>query len=192
MIGIYQIISLLGAIVGAIIGAIISAFAVMFYGERWVETSRRRREHSIKLKDEVLKPWLSKVGEYCKIDAAYSHDVHKMVDVEPKDPTDLEFFDVAKNHLDSKYPNILEAWEELKRVTSELNKELATILEEIRTLTIKEFELPCYYWFPGAEMLEEHIKPDKIAQSIYKEIEWRAPRKRKWVGRAPRSEPVIS
>ena len=138
-----------------------------------------------------MKPWLSKVEEYCKFEAVYSHNADKMMSTEPKNPTDLEFFDVAIKHLESNYLDIVKAWEELRRVTSELNTELANILEEIRTIVIKELKLPCYYWFSGAEMPEEHIKPDKIAQSIYQEIEWRAPRKRKWVGGAPRSEPVI-
>lgn len=156
-----------------------------------IELTRIRQEHSIKIKDEALKPWLAKVGEYCKIEAVYSKDADRMVGIEPNDPSDLNFFDVAKSHLESKYPDILEAWEDLKRITSELNKELAIILEEIRTLTIKELELPCYYWFLGVEEPEEHIKPDKIAQSIYQEIEWRAPQKRKWMIGKPHVHPVI-
>ena len=126
---------------------------------------RRRREHSIKLKNEVLRPWLSKVEEYCKIDAAYSYVAHKMVGVEPKDPTQLEFFDIAKSHFESKYPDVLKAWEELKRVTSEHNKELALLLEEIRALIIKEFKMPRHYWgVSRGEIPEERITPDRLAK----------------------------
>ena len=69
-----QILYFLGAILGGgVIGAIISSLATIFFGERRVETMRRRREHSIKLNDVVLKPWLSKCQDYCKIGAIYDH-----------------------------------------------------------------------------------------------------------------------
>jgi len=61
-----------------------------------------------------------------------------LVAIEPKDPANLEFFDEAKNHLESKYLDVLNAWEELKGATLEHNKEIATFLEEIRTLIVKE------------------------------------------------------
>ena len=83
-----------------------------------------------------MKPWLNKVEEYCKIEAMYSHNADKMMGVEPKNPTDLKFFEEVKSHLKSKYPNVLQAWDELKIVSSEYNKELATLLEEIRNLKI--------------------------------------------------------
>jgi hypothetical protein len=156
-----------------------------------IEIARIRREHSIKIKDGALKPWLSKIEEYCKIDAVYSKDSDKMVGVEPNDPTNLEFFDVTKSHLETKYPNILKAWEELKRVTLKHNDKLAIVLEELRTSIIRELKMHCYYWSLGAEEPEEYIKPDRIAQQIYKELEWRAPHKRKRIGGAPHVTPVI-
>lgn len=51
----------------------VSFLIAKFYGERWVEMARRRREHS----------------------------------------SDLELFDVVKDHSESKYPCILKAWEDL-------------------------------------------------------------------------------
>jgi len=183
--------SLIGAIAGAIIGAIISALAVMFYGERWVENLRRRREHSIKLKDEVLKPWLAKIGEYCKINAVYSRNDDKIVGAEPKDSTDLEFFDVVKSHLESKYPEILKDWEELKRVTFEQNKELAMFLEEIRTLIIREFKMPCYYSNSYGEIPEEYIMPDRLVKNTYEEMVYRIRHGRKWMIGKPSIQPVI-
>jgi hypothetical protein len=187
-----QIINFIGAILGGgIIGAIISALATIFFGERRVETLRRRREHSMKLNDGVLKPWLSKVGEYCKIGATYSCDVHKIVGLKPNDPTELAYFDVAKSHLETRYPSILEAWEEFKRVTYEHNQKLATVLEKIRTLIVKEFKMPCYYWSLGAKEPKAHVKPDRIAQQIYQEIEDRVKYNIKWFRGEPRISPVI-
>lgn len=187
-----QLLNFIGAILGGgIIGAIISAIVTMRFGERWVETFRIRREHSIKLNEGFLKPWLSKIKEYSKIDAAYSKDSDKMVGVEPEYPTDLNFFDEAKSHLETKYPNVLEAWEELKRVTSQHNEKLAIVLEELRTSIIGELKMHCYYYNLGAEEPAEHIKPDKIAQQVYQEIESRAQYERKWFRGEPRVTPVI-
>ena len=163
----------------------------------------RRREHSIKIKDEALKPWLSKVGEYCKIGVVYSYDVHNIVGLEPKDPTDLEFFDVAKSHLETEYLDIMKAWEELKHVTSKHNNGLATFLEEIRTLTIKELKMPAYYSNMRGRSPEEYITLDRFVETIYAEmayrmrvhaqarVEHRVHRERKWMIGKPKIEPVI-
>jgi len=199
-----QIINFIGAILGGgIIGAIISALATIFYGERRVETLRRRREHSIKLKDEVLKPWLSKVGKYCKIGAVYSYDVHKMVGVEPKDPIDLEFFDVVKNHLETKYADIKKDWEEFKQITSKHNKDLATLQEEIRTLTIKDVKIPAYYSNMRGRSPEEYITIDRFVETVYEEMyqrmriqaqaraEHKVHPERKWMIGKPQIEPII-
>jgi len=147
----------------------------------------------LKLMNEVLKPWLAKIGEeYCRVDAVYSPELDKMVGVEPRDPTNLEFFDAARNHLETKYSSVLKAWEEFKTVGAEYNKNLAVVLEEIRTLAIKELRLPCYYWRPAIEQPKEFIMPDLLAQRIYEEIEWREPQKRKWARCEPLITPAIS
>jgi len=129
-----QILYFLGAILGGgIIGAIISSLATVFFGERRVETLRRRRDHSIKLNDGVLKPWISKLQDYCKSGRAiYNHEVTRIVENKPKDPTDSEFFTEAKSHLESNYPAVLKSWEELKQATLSHNEKIATVLEETR------------------------------------------------------------
>jgi len=169
----------------------------------WIELLGLRKEHSIKIKDEALKPWLSKVEEYCKIDVTYSYDVHKMVGVEPRDPTDLEFFDVAKSHLETKYPDIVKAWEELKRVTSELNEDIATFLEEIRTLTTRELKMPAYYSTMRGRSPKEYITLDRFVRTIHEEMEYRTRIRtqacvehkvhpeRKWMIGEPKIEPVM-
>lgn len=178
----------------SVVASIVTSFLVArFYSERWVEMAERRREHSVKLNDAVLKPWKNKVEEYCKIDAMYSSDIDKIIGVEPKDPVDLEFYDAARSHLKLKNPDVLKAWEELKIITSNHNKERALILERIRTLILKQFEMPRYYWSPGAEKPEEYIRPAELAENIYHEIEWREPNKRKWArGAAPYVQPSMS
>ena len=142
-----QLLYFLSAILGGgIIGAIISSLVTIFFGERRVETLRRRREHSIRLNDDVLKPWLSKLQDYCKVGATYDHKATRMVKIEPKDPTDLEFFNEVKNHLESNYPTILKSWEELKDITLSHNGKIAIVLEEVRKSIVDNLGMPCYYW----------------------------------------------
>ena len=177
---------------GGIIGSIISALATKYYGERWVERFRIRRVHSVKINDEVFKIWLDKVKDYINIGSTYSKKTGRMIANEPKDPTDLRFFDEAKSHIEAKYPNILKVWEELKLVTFKHNEKLALVLEELRTAIIREFKMHHYYWSIGAEEPEERIMPDKFAQQIYREIESRAQYNRKWFRGKPRVSPYIA
>jgi len=156
-----------------------------------IEITRIRQEHSIKINDEALKPWLTKVENYCKIEVVYSEDVDKMVGVEPKNPLDLDFFDVAESHLESKYPDVLKAWEELKHVTFKHNKELALLLEEIRTLIVKEREMPCYYWGMRGDAPERYVRPDRLALHVYEIISHEIRTGRQWFGGKPKVRPTI-
>ena len=153
-----------------------------------IEIVRIRREHSKKIKDGALKPWQTNIEHYCKIDVAYSKDVDKMVGVEPKDPTDLEYFDVAKSHLKSKYPDVLNAWEKLKRVTSKHNKELAFLMEKIRTFTIKKLKISYHYSNIRGRAPEEYITLDRFVENISEEMELRLRGNEKWAIGEPKKE----
>lgn len=171
--------------------AVLVAFLVArFYGERWVEMSRIRREHSMILSDRVLRPWIENINKYCKIDAKYSEDDDRMMGVEPTDPADLEFFDVGKSHMESGYPDILVSWEELKHVTFEHNNKLANLLEEIRTAVINELKMPCLIYSIEPE---EYVSP-RFAKAIYAQIEYtleyRPYARPKWRGGEPYIQPV--
>ena len=177
---------------GGLIASIISVLATKYYGERWVERFRVRRDHSVKINDEVFTIWLDKAKDYANMGSSYSNKTDKMIENKPKDPIDLRFFDEAKSHLEAKYPNILKVWEELKLVTSRHNEKLAFVLEEIRIAIIGEFKMHCYYWSLGTEEPEERILPDKITQQIYREIESRAQNNRKWFRGKPLVTPYTS
>lgn len=57
----------LTTVIISLIGSFVTSFLVArYYGERWVETRRSRKEHSEKLIEEFFKPWLEKVKDYCK------------------------------------------------------------------------------------------------------------------------------
>lgn len=112
--------------------------------------------------------------------------------VEPKDPTELDFFDVAKSHLESKYPDVIESWEELKRVTSEHNKELALLFEKMRTLVTQELKLPCHYSSLRGRTPQERITVDRFIESIYQEMKFRQVSSEKWHFGKPKIEPFIS
>jgi len=189
-----QILYFLGAILGGgIIGAIISSLATIFFGERRVETLRRRRDHSIKLTNGVLKVWLSKLQDYCKIGTIYDHETTQMVEIEPKDPTDLEFFTEAESHLESGYPAVLKSWEELKQLSLSHNKEIAVVMEEARKSIVHKLKMPCYYYKiydEGAP--EEYVRPDKILEIFYDTIKWEAEVGLKWGLGKPKVEPVVT
>lgn len=134
------------------------------------ELARRRQDHSIKIKDEALKPWLAKIEECCRLDAVYySEEMNKMIGAAPQDPIDLDFFDVAESHLETKYPEILEAWNELKLATSMYNQKLAALLEEIRTMTIEALKIPCYYSnLFRRKIPQEYITIDRFLEILFK------------------------
>jgi len=114
-----------------------------------------------------------------------------LVAIEPKDPANLEFFDEAKNHLESKYLDVLNAWEELKGATLEHNKEIATFLEEIRTLIVKEVAMPCYYWGMRGDEPERYVRPARLALHIYEIISHEIRTGRQWFGGKPKVRPTI-
>jgi hypothetical protein len=89
------IISLLG-VIGS---AVISFLVAKFYGERWAELRRSRMEHSEKLMDGFFTPWLTMIGQHCKIEAQYSKIENKMIPFKPREPNDLEFYSEAMGHL---------------------------------------------------------------------------------------------
>jgi len=167
----------------SVIGSAVTSFVVAkYYGGRWVEIRRSRMEHSTRLKDGFFKPWLEKVGEYCKIDAQYSKEIGKMVSSKPREPDDLEFHDEAMNHL-KKYEKLLQDWGKLKQITLTLNEELAVLFEEIRVLVVKEIDVP--YWCPSyigdysGDKPDEYLCPDSFIRSIYDEVYWRIKTARK-------------
>lgn len=178
------------AVISAIISFVVGFLAAKFYGPRWVERSKRHRDHSVILNNDVFKPWLAKLEEYCEVGAVFDFNVDKLVAIEPKDPANLEFFAEAKSHLESKYLDVLNAWEELKGTTLEHNKELATFLEEIRTLIVKEVAMPCYYWGMRGEVPERYVRPARLALHIYEIISHEIRTGRQ--GRKPNVKPSIS
>jgi hypothetical protein len=136
------------------------------------ELARRRQDHSIKIKDEALKPWLAKVEECCRLDAVYySEDMNKMIGAVPSDPIDLDFFDVAESHLETKYPGILEAWNELKLATLVHNQKLAALFEEIRNMTIEALKIPCFYSnLSRRKVPQEYITIDRFLEILFEEM----------------------
>jgi len=170
---------LLTVIIGLVVSAVTSFVVAKYYGERWVETRRSKKEHSTKLNDSFFKPWLSKIGEYndeyCKIDAVYSREIGKVVPSKPRDPDNLQFHEEAMSHL-KKYHQLLSDWDKLKQITLELNEELASLFEEIRILVKKEADLP--YWCPDYSGDEpfEYLCPTIFIRAIYDEIFYRLKR----------------
>jgi hypothetical protein len=166
--------------------AVVSFLVARFYGERWVEARRSRKEHSVKLKDDFLKPLFATISsEFCKIEAHYSKMENKMIPSKPREPDNLSFYSEAMSHL-KEYKEFLKAWEDLKQTTLKLNTQLATLFEEIRTIIIKDIDLP--YWCPqystddpqfSGDEPDEYLCPNDFTRSIYDEIYWRIKLSRK-------------
>jgi hypothetical protein len=154
---------------GGIISAVISALISIFFGERWIEKARMRREHSLKLNKEVFEPWLEKYKEYSKVDVVYSVDNGVLVAFTPQDP-ELEFFNAAKSHLNSKYPHILKDWEDLKTLTYEHNKLIAKFSDDIKALLENSTKLPHYYTKSRGKAPDEYISHENIFKMIYQAI----------------------
>lgn len=167
----------------SVIGSAITSFLVAkYYGERWVETRRIRMEHSVRLKDDFFKPWLSKIGEYndeyCKIDALYSREIGKMVSLKPRDPDNLQFYEEARSHLKN-YGQLLKDWEKLKQITLGLNEKLATLFEELRVLIKKDIDVP--YWCPhySGDEPDEYLCPNTFVRAVFEEVYWRLEKDKK-------------
>ena len=170
-------------VVISVVGSAVTSFLVAkYYGERWVEKRRNRMEHSVRLKDDFFRPWLSKIDEYCKIDALYSKKIGGMFASQPKEPDDLQFYNEARSHLDN-YKHLINDWKNLKQTTLELNKELAVLFEEIRVLIKRTMDIPYYCWgYPGDEP-DEYLCPNTFIRAVYEEVENRLKRgKKQFIG----------
>lgn len=163
---------LLTVIISLIGSAVTSFLVAKYYGERWVEVRRNRNDHSIRLKDDFLKPWLDKIEEFCKVDARYSTEIGEMVPLEPQEANDLKFYDEARSHLET-YKHLIKDWNSLKQNTLELNKELAIFFEETRVLIKKKIDLPYYCRGYYGDEPDEYICPDTFIRAIFDEILYR-------------------
>ncbi len=187
-----QIIDLVSSVYPLLI--VIVGAATSFLVAKWVETRKSRMKHSVKLKDDFFKSWLSKIGEYddeyCKIGAQYSKEIGKMVPLEPKEPYNLQFYGEAMSHLKN-YEQLPEDWKNLKQITLKLNDELAIIFEEIRVLVKKELDLP--YWCPSysGDEPDEYLCPSTFIGAIYEELEGRIKKDRKQFVGSGKVEPTI-
>jgi len=158
-------------VVISVIGSAVTSFLVAkYYGERWVEKRRNRMEHSVRLKDDFFKSWLSQIDEYCKIDALYSNKIGGMVASQPKEPNDLQFYNEARSHLDN-YEHLINDWKNLKQTTLELSKELAVLFEEIRVLIKRTMDIPYYCWGYSGDEPDEYLCPNTFIRAVYEEVE---------------------
>lgn len=55
------------ALIPTLFSIIASVIVAWFTSERWVEKNRRKREHSIRLKDSSINYWISKIDVMCPL-----------------------------------------------------------------------------------------------------------------------------
>lgn len=148
-------------------GATISALATAFFGERWVERSRLKREHSTKLVAETFKPWLGQYKKRCIAGAVYSRSEDKLTGHKPEDPNDLPFFDAARAHLTSGYTEILREWNKYKEDAFRHNVAIAAFMDRIRVQLTESVKLKQYHPHFGEKRPQEYVIPENIARAIY-------------------------
>ncbi len=154
------------------------------------EKAKLRREHSVKIMEQALKPWLDGSLFYSKLDAEYSPRYDEFVGLEPKDPTNLDFFEFAKSHLESEYPEVLRAWNELKSITSKYNSKLATFLNEIREFTIAFLEMAITYSGFRGKTPAQYMILDRFVKSVFEEIKYQVYNEIDYFVEEPKIQPV--
>ena len=85
----------------------------------------------------------------------------------------MDFFDVAKSHLESAYPDVFRTWNELKSLISEHNRKLAILLNVINDLTTISLHMPITYSRAPGKRPTQYIYIDSFVKSIYEEIKYR-------------------
>lgn len=131
----------------SVITLIVSIYCAKYYGERGVEIARRRREHSVRLKEEALERWLntlqSCIGFIRRkeriVKGVFITKNRRFKPIEPRDPP-TEFFEYFKQHLETGYPNILKKWEKIKQMALSVNKQTANFLEKLCSIIAKEMK----------------------------------------------------
>lgn len=167
---------------GGIIGAIISALATIFFGARWVERSRLKREHSMKLVTEALRPWTDHWRRYCEFGAVYSTEKDGFVERLPEDPWDLELFDVLLEHLLKEYPQVLKAWRDLTQAVIAHNRDRASFSNVIKDQLEMSTMLPQYNPSVKQRAPEEYVIPENVADQVYHALRYEIINRSDWLG----------
>jgi hypothetical protein len=167
---------------GGIIGAVISALTTIFLGARWVERSRLKREHSMKLVTGALRPWTDHWWRYCEFGAVYSIEKDGFSERLPKDPDNLELFDALKEHLQKEYPQILESWSDLKKAVIAHNKDRACFSDEIRAQLMASIKLLEHYPSLTQRAPEEYVIPENVAEQVYHAMRYEIVNRADWFG----------
>lgn len=163
----------------SIITLVFSVFSAKYYGERTVELAKRRRDHSIVLNEATLNPWLANLYS-CSGLFADSPQMMEGVIVtrnmkfKPRKPCDpkLEFFEYAKQHLQTGYPNMIREWADLKRDVLSFNEHLVGFLKSLNKAITKEMKAKASkepkHWSYGEKIRYVRLY---FAQSVYIELE---------------------
>jgi len=167
---------------GGIIGAIISALTTIFFGARWVERSRLKREHSTKLVAGALRPWMNHWRRYCEFGAVYSAKKDEFVERIPKNPWNLELFDALLQHLLTQYPEVLDAWNHLTNVVIAHNRNRASFCNTIKDQLEMSSMLPQFNPSAKQQALEEYVIPENVADQVYHALRYEIVNGTNWFG----------
>jgi len=172
-----------GGVISAIISSLVSLLIAFRLGPRHVEKERIRREHSLKLMTEGLKPWRDGRGLSCRVGFQYSPETGRIEGMTPEDPKNLVLFDAVKAHLTSGHSEILKAWEDYKLAVLQHNQDVAEFLEGITKQIASSAELPQYHHLLRQNEPDEYIIPVNVAEEIYQWLFYESASGKEWSDR---------
>lgn len=168
---------LMKGIEDSFIPIILSISISLLANKTFVQRGQEKRLHSETINDESFKVWLDKIYRICPIDMEnnlprYSHEAHRIVPIKLEKLDLIPHHKYLESHMKTGYLKEWRSWEKLQKSIITFNKQIADILEDIH----KEIHLECIhlslyeYYDIGLKQPLIYIKPDKLADQIYKEI----------------------
>lgn len=168
----------------ALISIIISALVTWYSSDRWVEKNRRKREHTIRLKEASIKPWAdAHINKICQLSVYYDYLEGKVCAEPIKNYEYLNYNEFIERHIKTGYPNVEKKWQELRNLVIKCNDEYASIIEDIRIIFHEmaiKFELTSYYSKQGISRPQTFIQPFEVAKAVFREYENRINGIEKW------------
>ena len=184
--------SILGS---ALVSAVISAVVAWFSGDRWVEMSRRRRDHSLQLRNESFGYWYENIGDFFVKGVEYDHEMGVFKGLEPKTMADLPYPHFLQSHIKSGYPELLVLWKSLRDEVKRYNEKRSLIYEVLKEdieVVARRLGLSIHYYRWGHSMSFINIRPKNVIDSIIQELENRLKGMDEWLQGKPGIGPITS
>jgi hypothetical protein len=199
MVDLPQIIA--SVVIGALASLAVGYATARWYGPRWALKEARRHEHSAKLVNEVLAPWLHDPSRYCRLGVAFGGlgwgdftvveregggvILGRVTGSEIRECIDppLEYFNALRSHLQTGYRDVVEMWEDIKGQRSQHSKDVQSFLNslerEVFERSLQKGE-QFHYWNGEREPPPSYLLTRDTKFLMWKELTDRATHKGKF------------